>query len=53
MKKAPSLPNSDLKVKSPKGCYLVFWFFIVTLLGMLLVLFIKITCFSGEVITWE
>jgi hypothetical protein len=29
----------------PNGCNLMFWFFIVVLLGMLLVLFIKVNYF--------
>lgn len=52
MKKAPSLSNSDSKRKSPIGCHLVFWFFMVALLGMLLVIGIKIKCFSGEISAW-
>lgn len=38
--------------KKAVGCYLVFWFFIVALLGMLLVLFIKVKYFLNGTQTW-
>jgi hypothetical protein len=40
-----NLSKNNLEEK--RGCNLMFWFFIVVLLGMLLVLFIKIMFFSN------
>jgi cytoskeletal protein RodZ len=39
--------KNNLKEKKPTGCGLIFWFFILVLLGMLLVLFIKVMFFSN------
>lgn len=46
MKKASDSSNIKLKEKKAIGCNLVFWFFILALLGMLLVLLIKIKYFK-------
>lgn len=42
------MKNKNNVEESKSGCNLIFWFFIVALLGMLLVLFIKITFFSNQ-----
>jgi len=39
-------------IDDKKGCHLVFYFFILALLGMLLVLFIKIKYFLNGTPTW-
>lgn len=38
--------------KELKGCILTFWFFIAILMGMILVLLIKINCFSNTINKW-
>lgn len=47
-----NLQTVETKEKKAVGCYLVFWFLIIALLGMLLVLFIKVKFFPNETQVW-